>query len=68
LGRYKTLAWGRIPSGMQNARIKDGYLTINGMRCFEHLPGLFFTFNGEALDFRSTIPTFRNIQLIKTKF
>jgi len=64
-GRYKTLTWGRMSSNFQMVRIRDGYLTLNGMRCFELLPGLFFTFNGEALDFRGTIPTFRNIQLIK---
>jgi len=68
IGRYRTLAWGRMGGNFQTVRIKDGYLTLNGMRCFEYLPGLFFTFNGEALDFRGTIPTFRNIQLIKSKF
>jgi CubicO group peptidase (beta-lactamase class C family) len=65
--RYKVLVWGRMRSRVQSVRIRDGYLTLNGMRCFEHLPGLFFTYNGEALDFRGTIPTFRNIQLIKMK-
>ncbi len=45
----------------------DGYLTYNGTRCREHLPGLFFTYEGEALDFRGTVATFRNILLIRTK-
>jgi CubicO group peptidase (beta-lactamase class C family) len=65
VGRYRILAWGRQNAGFQSVRVRDGYLTINGQRCTEFLPGLFFTFNGEALDFRGTIPTFRNIMLIK---
>lgn len=32
-------------------------------RLYETAPGLFFTNTGEALDFRSTSPTFRNIKL-----
>jgi hypothetical protein len=67
VGQYATLSWGRLRSGVQKVEIKDGYLTLNGMRCFEYLPGLFFTFSGEALDFRGTIPSFRNIQLIRSK-
>jgi hypothetical protein len=47
-------------------RVRDGYLYCNNMRCIEFGPGLFFTFNGEALDFRGTIPTYRNIMLIKS--
>ncbi len=65
LGRYRQLAWGRMQSSMLRIGVRDGYLSCNGMRCFEFEPGLFFTFNGEALDFRGTIPTFRNIMLIK---
>ena len=52
---------------MATIAVADGYLTYNGMRCREHLPGLFFTFDGEALDLRGTIATFRNIPLIRTK-
>lgn len=64
-GRYQMLSWGRIPGGTLRVRKVNGYLTVNGSRCFEYLPGLFFTFNGEALDFRGTIPTFRNIMLYR---
>jgi CubicO group peptidase (beta-lactamase class C family) len=66
LGRYRILAWGRMQSGLLSIRVRDGYLYCNNMRCIEFEPGLFFTFNGEALDFRGTIPTFRNIMLIKS--
>lgn len=66
-GVYKALKWGRTFGQFLRVDIKDGYLTLNTSRCFEYLPGLFFTFNGEALDFRGTIATFRNILLIKRK-
>jgi hypothetical protein len=65
LGRYRMLAWARMQSSMLRISVRDGYLSCNGMRCIEFEPGLFFTFNGEALDFRGTIPTYRNIMLIK---
>jgi hypothetical protein len=55
LGTYRMLTWGRAPGDMAAIGIDNGYLTYNGMRCREHLPGLFFRFDGEALDFRGTI-------------
>ncbi len=67
LGAYKTLTWGRSFGFMVNIAVADGYLTFNGTRCREHLPGLFFTYDGEALDFRGTVATFRNILLIRTR-
>jgi CubicO group peptidase (beta-lactamase class C family) len=67
LGVYRTLAWGRMIGSMVNIGVTDGYLILNGIRCREHLPGLFFTPDGEALDFRGTVATFRNILLIRTK-
>jgi len=67
LGVYRTLMWGRAFGFVATIAVVDGYLTFNGMRCREHLPGLFFSFDGEALDLRGTIATFRNIPLIHTK-
>jgi CubicO group peptidase (beta-lactamase class C family) len=67
LGEYRILTWGRMPGSLAIIKVADGYLTYNEMRCREHLPGLFFTFDGEALDFRGTIATFRNIPLIRSK-
>ncbi len=64
-GRSRMLAWGRMRSSMLRVSQREGYLLCNGMRCRELYPGLFFTPSGEALDFRGTIPTFRNIMLIK---
>lgn len=67
LGAYRALQWGRAFGLMVNIGVDNGYLTFNGVRCREHLPGLFFTPDGEALDFRGTVATFRNILLIRTK-
>jgi len=67
LGSYRMLAWGRAPGYTATVGIDNGYLTFNGMRCREHQPGLFFRFDGEALDLRGTIATFSNIPLIRTK-
>ena len=67
LGTYKTLLWGRTFGFLVNIAVADGYLTFNGTRCREYLPGLFFTFEGEALDFRGTLATFRNIPLIRSR-
>ena len=47
--------------------VADGYSTFNGTRCREVLPGLFFTYDGEALDFRGAEATFRNIAWIRTR-
>lgn len=65
LGSYRYLNWGRMSGPLVRISIQNGYLTLSGQRCFEHLPGLFFTFSGEALDFRGTIPTYRNIMLFR---
>ncbi len=67
LGVFRTLYWGRTPGSLAVVGVVDGYLTYNGVRCHEHLPGLFFTPDGEALDFRGTVATFRNIPLIRTR-
>ncbi|MCK4835305.1 MAG: beta-lactamase family protein [Candidatus Aminicenantes bacterium] len=65
IGEYNIKRWGGRVIHTYKVRVINGYLYLNWMRCFEHLPGLFFTYNGEALDFRGTIPTFRNIRLYK---
>jgi hypothetical protein len=44
-----------------------GSWTGLGTRCREYVPGFFFTYDGEALDFRGTVAKFRNIALIRTR-
>ncbi len=46
---------------------KNGFLEINGERLDEHLPDLFFTNEGECLDFRGTIPTWKNFRMKKNR-
>jgi hypothetical protein len=52
-----------------NVSVKHGWLHFEGsgqdFRLTEHLPGLFFAPDGEAVDFRGTTSTFRNIKLYK---
>jgi len=67
IGVYRILVWGRMGGRTVRVATRDGYLTLNGTRCHEYLPGLFFQYNGEALDFRGTIPTYRNVMLIKRR-
>jgi CubicO group peptidase (beta-lactamase class C family) len=67
LGRYRALVWGRMAGPRFIVDVTAGYLTVNGGRCDEHLPGLFFTRHGEVLDLRGTIPSFRNIALFRTE-
>ena len=49
-------------------RIINGYLCFNGQQLNEYLPGLFFDLEGEALDMRGEIPTYRNIRMEKINF
>jgi hypothetical protein len=46
-------------------KIRNGYLFYNNLRLREHLPGLFYASNGEVVDFRGEIPTYRNIKLFR---
>jgi len=46
---------------------KNGHLNLGDDALEEYQTGLFFTPSGEALDFRTSPPTFRNIKLEKTK-
>jgi len=79
---YKPYAYVRILaalfpgiSGLDvEVREKDGYLEIvytevqrRHERLDEYQPGLFFTKDGECLDFRGEIPTFQNGRLKKIK-
>ena len=66
-GRYGYLVWGRMGGRVNRVEIQNGYLCIDGVRCFEHEKeeGLFFSYTGEALDFRGTIPTYRNYMLFR---
>jgi CubicO group peptidase (beta-lactamase class C family) len=63
LGEYRLYQWGRASDSVTIHR-SNGYLYLNRIRLIvEAEPGLFFTSDGEALDFRRSEPTWRNIRL-----
>ena len=63
LGDYRIEQWGRT-SDTVTVRRKNGYLYLGHTRLLLELePGLFFTSDGEAVDFRQREPTWKNIRL-----
>jgi hypothetical protein len=50
-----------------NIQIKNGCLYFDMFCLEEHIPNLFYASNGEVLDLRGEIPTYRNILLYKDK-
>lgn len=67
LGNYRITVFG-YPVDKQRIDIRNGYLHYGGQQLEEYQPGLFFTADGEALDMRGVVPTFRNIKLEKMEF
>ena len=61
-GKYE-LIWEGIFLNTITIEIKNGYLYYQGRKCNEYMPGLFFTNDGEALDFRFVPPTAANLVL-----
>jgi CubicO group peptidase (beta-lactamase class C family) len=63
LGRYAIEMWGK-PSQQVKIHRKNGDLYLDAIRLIVELePGLFFTSDGEAVDFRHPEPIWRNIRL-----
>lgn len=63
LGRYRIHQWG-TPADDVIVQRKNGYLYLNHIRLITELDsGLFFTSDGEAVDFRGSDATWRNIRL-----
>lgn len=63
LGQYQIYQWG-MPSQKVTIVRKNGYLYLNHIRLVTELElGLFFTSDGEAVDFRRGQPTWGNIRL-----
>jgi len=63
LGQYRIDQWGQ-PALEVTIERRRGYLYLNGVRLIvETKPGLFFTSDGEAVDFRGATPTWRNVLL-----
>lgn len=64
VGEYVATVWGKPVSKVRLER-KNGYLYFDELRLEQHLPGLFFASNGEALDLRTRPPTFANARLTR---
>jgi CubicO group peptidase (beta-lactamase class C family) len=63
VGDYRMLVWGK-PLVTVKVHVKNGYLYLNERKLIiEHQTGLFFSADGEALDFRGEQPTWFNIPL-----
>ena len=65
LGEYEVLRYGVPEHYTGSFTVKNGYPYYNDLKCTEHEPGLFFTYDGLALDFRSDPPTLGNVALRK---
>jgi hypothetical protein len=63
VGTYRIHRWGQ-PAEAVVVQRKNGYLYFNEIRLITELePGLLFTPDGEAVDFRHGAPTWRSIRL-----
>ncbi len=62
LGDYELLKNGD-PIGTFSVSVRNGHLYAGECKCVEHEPGLFFAYDGEALDFRSDPQTAMNIRI-----
>jgi len=64
LGEYELLQNGH-PIGSFNVTVRNGHLYAAECKCMEHRPGLFFTYEGETIDFRSNLPMALSIRIRK---
>lgn len=63
VGKYRMLEWGK-PLGTLEVHVRNGFLYLDERRLIvEHEPGLFFSADGEALDFRREQPTWFGIPM-----
>jgi len=65
LGKYVIYQWG-VRALDVTIDLQDGYLCLNDTRLIrEFYPGLFFTSDGEAVDFRGREATWKNVRLVR---
>ena len=64
VGKYSRKQYGKVIA-THELSMKNGYLYFDAFRLCEHLSGLFYASNGEVVDFRGDVPTYRNIKLFK---
>ena len=65
LGKYVIDQWG-VRALHVTIDLQSGYLCLNGIRLIQEIsPGLFFTSDGEAVDFRDRQATWKNLRLVR---
>jgi len=64
LGSYDVI-WEDEPDSVVEITLRNGYLYYRDGKAEEVEPGLFFHYNGEVLDFRSTPPTYATQEIRK---
>jgi CubicO group peptidase (beta-lactamase class C family) len=65
LGKYVIYQWG-VRSLNVTIDLQNGYLCLNDTRLIREIsPGLFFTSDGEAVDFREKQATWKNLRLVR---
>jgi CubicO group peptidase (beta-lactamase class C family) len=65
LGKYVIYQWG-VRALIVTIDLQNGYLCLNGTRLIQEVsPGLFFTSDGEAVDFRDRQATWKNLRLVR---
>jgi hypothetical protein len=65
LGKYVIYQWG-VRALNVTVDVQNGYLCLNDTRLIEEVtPGLFFTSDGEAVDFRKQQATWKNLRLVR---
>jgi CubicO group peptidase (beta-lactamase class C family) len=64
VGEYDVI-WEDEPDSVVEVTVKNGYLYYRDGKAKEVQPGLFFHYNGEALDFRTTPPTYATQEIRK---
>jgi len=65
LGKYVIYQWG-VRSLNVTIDLQNGYLCLNDTRLIQEVsPGLFFTSDGEAVDFRDKQATWKNLRLAR---
>lgn len=67
VGDYSYQIWGKR-GGAIKIRMQNGFLSMNDQSLYEYMPGLFFSADGEALDFRGENATWRNIKMNRVSF
>jgi hypothetical protein len=67
VGRYVIVQWGKPAIDVRITR-RNGYLYLNGTRLVvEQEAGLFFTADGEIVDFRANPPVWKSLRLIRSE-